>query len=411
MLRHHRPLPALRAGLALCALAVLLLALPAVAAAEAPAVSVRVEGLNETKLAPTTVTLAGAPVVKDGNAEDACSITSALGALQLATGGNWAGPWSSKFHQYSIYSIDGETHEFEESSKANYFWSFWLNDKEAEVGACEAQLNPGDRVLFFPSCFGEECPTPAPLPLEVETPAVAGVGEPVQVSVKRFSAAGVGSEMPGASVVGGGAGGITDSHGRATLTFAHAGPTLIQVSAPYSIRTEAVVCVHNGNDGSCGTTVPPVPCPLAATSGGATCPVCGPPLAIACKKPPPPFLLDTAKAGRVRQGHTYRPRTAPRVLSGTVEVPEEGTLRDVRISLTRRVGKRCWVFSGVRVRFVRARCGGSHFFSVGGSESFSYLLPSRLPRGRYTYEVQALDAAGHHSELVPGVSEVSFRVA
>ncbi len=206
-------------------------------AAEAPTVTVRVEGLNATLIPPTQVTLSGAPVVNDGKPEDSCSITSALGALQLASAGNWSGPWSAKFNQYSIYTIDGETHEFEEGSKANYFWSFWLNDKESEVGACEAQLNPGDHVLIFPSCFGEQCPSPAPLPLEAEAPQSANVGEPIQVTVKRYTAAGVASEVSGASVVGGGAGALTEAHGHATLTFAHAGVTTLNVNAPNSIRT------------------------------------------------------------------------------------------------------------------------------------------------------------------------------
>jgi hypothetical protein len=75
------------------------------------------------------------------------------------------------------------------------------------------------------------------------------------------------------------------------------------------------------------------------------------------------------------------------------------------------MGKRCYVFSGVREAFVRARCGTTRFFSVGGAESFTYLLPSRLPRGRYTYDVQAVEASGQITKLAPGVSEVVFRVA
>jgi hypothetical protein len=75
------------------------------------------------------------------------------------------------------------------------------------------------------------------------------------------------------------------------------------------------------------------------------------------------------------------------------------------------VGRRCFVFSGSRETFVRARCGAARLFSVGGSESFSYLLPAPLPRGRYVFEVEAIEAGGHASKLVPGVSEVTFRVA
>ncbi|HMD51875.1 MAG TPA: DUF4430 domain-containing protein [Solirubrobacteraceae bacterium] len=362
-------------------------------AAEAAMVTVRVEGLTETKLPPTQVTLSGAPVVKDGVPADACEITSGVGALQLATGGHWEGPWNSKYNQYEIFSIEGETHEFEPSSTANYYWSFWLNDKESEVGACEAQLNSGDRVLFFPSCYGAQCPFPAPLPLEAEAPTSANVGEPVQVVVRKFNTAGVGSEVAGATVVGGGAGAVTEAHGRAVITFSHAGETMLQVNAPNAIRTETTVCVHDGNDGTCGTTVPPaVPSPT--------------PVVVVSPSIPP----DVALLGGVTAGHIYAARHAPRVLTGTIEVPSGGTLRDVRIRLERSDGRRCFGFDGAREEFVHVHCGRAEFFSVGDTESFSYLLPTPLKAGRYVYDIEALNDSGASTKLVWGVSQAVFRV-
>jgi hypothetical protein len=377
-------------------------------AGEAPTVTVRVEGINTTLIPPTQVTLSGPSVVEDGDPEDACSITSALGALQLASGGDWSGPWSTKFRQYSIYTIDGETHEFEEGSKANYFWSFWLNDKESEVGACEAQLNPGDRVLFFPSCFGEQCPTPAPLPLEAEAPTTGNVGEPIQVTVRRFTAAGVSSEVSGASVVGGGAGGLTEARGRATLTFSHAGETMLFVNAPDSIRTETSVCIHNGDDGTCGTPPPGVAC-ADASSSSSCCACCA--LSAACPvfhvPPPPP---EVARVAGVLSGHVYSRRRAPRILGGSVEVPAGDTLREVRIALERTAHHRCFAFNGSRGAFVRAGCDTTHFFDVADTTSFSYLLPARLPAGRYVYDIEAVDDAGQVTELAGGVSHVVFYV-
>ena len=55
-------------------------------------------------------------------------------------------------------------------------------------------------------------------------------------------------------------------------------------------------------------------------------------------------------------------------------------------------------------------CRPAAFFSVGRSASFSYLLPARLPAGRYAFDIRALDATGHVSEPVAGVSHVVFRV-
>ncbi len=50
------------------------------------------------------------------------------------------------------------------------------------------------------------------------------------------------------------------------------------------------------------------------------------------------------------------------------------------------------------------------FFSVGRSESFSYLLPARLSRGHYTYEIEAVNDAGQTTKLTAGVSRVVFDV-
>lgn len=398
MFKARSPLPA-TAGLlvALCFIG----AVPATAAAlspEAPAtVTVRVEGLNETKLLSTQVTTGAAPVVKDGNQAHACGGGSALGALELATGGNWSGPWNSKFNQYEVFSIEGETHEFEPGAKANYFWSFWLDGKESEVGACEAALHPGDRLLFFPSCFGEACPAPAPLPLEVQAPPSANVGEPVQLTVRRLTAAGVASEVAGASVAGGGAGGVTDAHGNLTLSFAQPGEALLRVSAPGTIRTETMVCVHAGNDGSCGTQAP-----APSSSGPAE------PRPVTAPVPYRGPYAVIAQVASVRDKHSYTSATAPRLLSGTVlaHVP----VASVSLALRRRYHGRCYAYNAVRERFARSRCGADRFFPVANSAGFSYLLPARLPRGAYVLEVRATDAAGNVTTPSFGKSAIRFYV-
>ena len=391
---------------ALLAVALFCLFAPASAmAVGAPAqVTVRVEGLSETKLPPTVVTTTTNPVVKDGNPADSCPGASALGALDLATAGNWSGPWEAKYNQYSIFTIEGETHEFEESASANYFWSFWLNDKESELGACETELQPADRVLLFPSCYGTACPTPEPTPLEIEAPTTANVGEATAVSVKQYNAKGEASPAIGASVIGGGAGATTDSQGHATLKFFGAGTYTLSVNGaaagPPAVRTETTICVHNGNDGTCGTQLLSACATESVPSGG-----CGGPLLVA-----PQQSAVTALAGGVKAGHVYSKRKAPRILKGVVTVPAGGALKEVRIGLERRSGKRCFAFDGSRERFVKSRCGAARFFSVGDTESFSYLLPAALPAGHYVYDIEAVDASGRATKLVAGVSHVAFYV-
>jgi len=118
----------------------------------------------------------------------------------------------------------------------------------------------------------------------------------------------------------------------------------------------------------------------------------------------------TALAGGVKAGHVYSRRRGPRILKGKVTVPAGGTLEDVRISLVRRSRKRCFAFNGVKERFVKSHCGAKRFFSVGDSESFSYLLPAALPAGRYVYDIEAVNTAGQATKLVAGVSHVVFYV-
>ncbi|HTA98076.1 MAG TPA: DUF4430 domain-containing protein [Solirubrobacteraceae bacterium] len=379
--------------------ALLCLVVPASAFAGGPATAtVRVEGLTETKLLPTSVTTTTSPVSKAETSTDSCPGTSALGALQLATAGNWSGPWEAEFNQYSIYTIEGETHEFEASSNANYYWSFWLDNKEATVGACAAELQAGDQVLFFPACYGAACPTPEPTPLAIEAPTTANAGEQVNVTVEQYNSKGEAAPAVGANVGGGGTSAVTDSQGHATLKFAGDGTYTLRSTSgfeePPAIRDETTICVHEGNDGTCGTARP-----------GAPNTNTGPPTVNVT-----PVVGDTATIGGVKDGRHYSRRKGPRILQGLVQAPAGGTLREVRISLQRRKGKHCTVFSGTKETFVRARCGATRFFSVGDAESFSYLLPTSLPPGRYVYDIEAIDGTGKPTKLVPGVSHVVFYV-
>jgi hypothetical protein len=332
-------------------------------------------------------------VVKDSNPEHSCTGTSAAGALQLATAGNWSGTWFKGFG-YSVETIEGESHTF--SSPA--FWAIWLDNKPASA-FCEAELSSGDSLLLFPECSGE-CPA-GPSPLGVEAPPIAEVGVPVTVKVTSYAnPSGAPSPAVGATITWASANATTNSGGQATLTFSSPGNATLQVSAAKSIRTEAAVCVHAGNDGHCGT--PRTTNTVNTTNINQT--------------NTHTTIVQQAQAGvasvvGIKNGHLYSRRAAPRLLRGTVLVPAGGLLRKVQISLKRRHRGRCSYFSGSRARFVGIRCSkAAPFFSVGTQSSFSYLLPARLPRGRYTYEIEAVDGAGQTTKLVNGVSRVVFSV-
>ena len=72
-----------------------------------------------------------------------CSATSAQGALNVATHGNWKGKWYSSYHEYFITGILGDN----ETSK-KYYWGLYVNGKLASKGACDIKLKSGDKLLF-----------------------------------------------------------------------------------------------------------------------------------------------------------------------------------------------------------------------------------------------------------------------
>jgi len=349
----------------------------------------------------TQVTTTTTPVVKDGGS---CSGTSAAGALELATKGNWEGHWNSGFGDYEVLSIEGQAYPFEPGSNKNLFWSFWLNGAESSTGVCGAQLHPGDQVLFFPGCFGSECP-PAPNVLGVEVPKVAEVASPVPVTVVSHPSAG-GEPVPaaGATVSSEGASGKTDTGGHATLTFSRAGSYTLHVTAAAegtaSVPAEAAVCVHAGNDGTCGTSAP-------LTSSGAQTPANSATPQAKAYVGPNAIVADLT--GLI-DGHRYARGDAPRVLAGKVTAHTPVTAISLRLRRTYR--GRCWAYDGKRERFLPVRCRQGGFFRIASAgNSFSYLLPSRLPAGRYVLDIKATDAAGDHTTLVRGTSRIVFYVA
>ncbi len=386
-----------RFHLALCAVPLSLVAFaPAVHAAGPATATVRVEGVSQTLVPPTEVTTTTAAVIRDGNSEHSCSGTSALGALQLATSGNWNGTWFGGLG-YSVETIAGESHQFEEGAAANFFWSFWLDNKPATTGLCEAELQPGESVLLFPDCFSESggCPPP-PNPLGIAAPTTAQAGSPFTVTVTSYAnASGAASPAAGATVSGGGVSAIADAGGHATLSLPNAGVVTLQASAPASVRTESNVCVHAADDGACGSGSPSGATAGAGGSGASGSAYRGP-------------YAVVAKVAGVLDGHRYARGRAPRTLTGNVLA--HTAVATVSLELRRSHRGRCQAYDGARERFVAAACGHGDFFKVSTSPSFSYLLPESLRPGRYVLDAQASDAAGNHTQLARGTSRIVFYV-
>ena len=369
----HKLIAGLAAGLAL------LVAAPAALAAS---VAVRVEGTGDTLLPRTAATTTTGTFTKDGDPSHACPNSSAGGALERATAGDWSGTWLS-FGDYQIKTIEGETHTAPSDASSGEYWSFWLNYKYSSTGACGTPMQDGDDVLFFPSCFG--C-AKEPTPLRITSiPGSAAPGSSFDVRVvqyavtfdSEFNATTTEEPASGASVSAGGREFTAGADGVAHVTVADRGLAGVRAAKDGYVRTATEpVCVD------CGTPPPAIPGAPAARD-----------------------TVAPATTLALRDGAVFSRRKAPRLLRGTVDADPSG-LQGVKLRLTRRVGSKCAYFSGRREEFRRVRCGRGSFFRIGDRADWSYLLPKRLGRGRYVLEAKAIDGAYNRGP----VKRVRFRV-
>lgn len=121
---------------------VVLLSAGTASAADPFDASIRVEGKARTLVTERKVTLADAPIIKDGNPEHSCNGQAAIGALQAGTEGNWSGPWFEGLG-YSADTIMGN------KPAAPGYFELWINGKLSSTGLCDAALAKGDDVLMF----------------------------------------------------------------------------------------------------------------------------------------------------------------------------------------------------------------------------------------------------------------------
>jgi hypothetical protein len=170
--------------------------------------------------------------------------------------------------------------------------------------------------------------------------------------------------------------------GTAIVTLGSPGPASLRAVKQGEIRSAAEqVCVTDGADGFCSTVLPAPP----ARSG--TLPAQALPDAT-------PALASIAALG---EQQVFARGRGPRSLGGSVAADASG-IRDVRLRLTRKHRGACQTFDAGRERLVKSRrCGteGGLWFSVGDRAEWSYLLPFRLPAGRWVLDVRTVDGAGN----------------
>jgi len=329
------------------ALALAVLAAPAAHAAAPAEVSVRVEGPRGT-LVDTTLTTTRTPVVKDGDRSHACSGTSAAGALEQATDGDWTASWfrGLGYSADAIFKI--------RPSSPNDFWTLWVNDRSSMTGLCDTELERGDAVLLFLCTSGPDfnC-TNAPLGL------IAGRARGRRQTLRVVSYGPDGSATPaaGAIVTGGAAAVRSDANGIARVTLKGEESTLRATRAG-STPSAQLFCSAD-RCGSRDTTPPRV-----ALRG-------------------------------LRDGQRFAAGRGPRALRGSARGLDGGI---VELRLTRRFDGRCSAYVGKLDDFARCPRRGAPWFQAADRERWSYLLPARLAPGRYTLGVLASDGAGNASK-------------
>ncbi len=345
----------------------LLLAAPAVAG---PTVTVRVEGARGTLLERTRVTLPDTPPPVN-----ACGAQTAAAAIDVATAGNWD-------RQMFTETILGEKHAFEASD----YWAEWL-DRGSGIkrgaGICTDVLNEGDEVVMLVDVSPPPNYAPSVFPLDLEgVPAQARVGDAITVTVVEYrstsGATGEGERTPvaGATVRAGAATATSGPDGRATLVLGERGALTVKAT-------------RDGNAASGAESV---------TVGD-----------VAAAPSPPDTTAPEATIVGIRDGQVFSRRRAPRELRGTVAGDPSG-LWAVKIRLSRRFAGDCWYFSGSREQLLKRTCGKKYAFKVGEESEWSYLLPARLPRGRYWLDLYGIDRAFNKTAFTRGTNRVSFTV-
>jgi hypothetical protein len=360
------------------------LSVAASAAAAPVTVNVRVEGADRTlnedpvtvDVRPFAFTGDGTQHTCDGTATNQGPATTPsptrAGAL-VQTGIELVGSWSDAFGSPSFTRVAGEDVNFDPGT--GRFFAEYQNGQFALHGSCGDPVQNGDDVLFAYADGSETL-------LKLTGPSTARPGEAVTAKVTD---AGSGAAVAGADVGGKASG----ADGSVTVgPFSDRGTHDFKATKSGAIRSNRLrVCVTDGADGACGTSVPGQP----STPAG------------------PDTSAPVARLTRITEQQRFARGKGPRTLSGTVAADPSG-IAQVKLGLSWSRDGHCRIYSPTKERFRGAHCGRRTYFKVSESADFSYLLPQRLGPGRYVLDVIAIDKAGNRQALARGVNRLVFFV-
>lgn len=409
-------------------------------AANAATVSFRVEVPGQALVPMADVALPDARVAPPtASAGESCSGNTVIGAVAAATNGSWGGVWSAS-EGWSLETINGRTFGPDSGRQ----WDVYVNDNYVNDKPCFSTLADKDRVLIFPRCTTASTNCFTGGPLTIDAPAFASPRALLSIQVWQIDT--VFSSGTGGSVRSGGSVKATviapagntktdDYYGIATVPMNDGGPNLITVINGNRPPGRWSVCVTAGNDGYCGTTIPPPnpfdPYKFCTTTGSDG--LCG-----SVDTTPAASLITTP-----RQGTVFTSKSPLKVLKGQVASDPNGVDRVVirlkrqvtikvkklvrkrkirnkrtqkvkvkRIYRTRSV-KRCYGWNTTLSDWAKLKSCSSvpPWFKVDGDEFWSFEFLYALAKGAYTLEAISTDGKGNvETALEPGRNHVTFTV-
>ena len=309
-------------------------------------------GSNETLLPATEVTTTTAPVVKDGNPADACTRHQRGGrAASWPSTGNWEGELVQRPSATRSKRSRRDATRLKPSAAGELL--LVLLAEQQVVGSASARSNSstGDSsaVRSPNASVRPEHARRRPTRSTSTAPAVAEAGVRDGHRHVLCQRDGRADACGGSHGHGRGASATTDPSGQADARRRPAPEMcVLQVNAPGSVRTETTVCVHNGNDGTCGTTGP-------SSRDGFRAPV-------AARRPTQARTRSLRKSRASSNSTSTRASDAPRVLSGTVIA--HSAVASVSLELRRAYKGRCYAYDGVIQPLRRSALWQGSFFKV-----------------------------------------------
>ncbi len=354
----------------------------ALAPTAASATTVRAEGFGGTIVPETSVAATGAAVTKDGRQ---CAGNTAAAALDRAVVGDWDGTDFGADFGVSVDRIRTLNLPFPSAT----YWNFDMGNVSQPSGACTTPVTAGSEILFYEACASASTACFTGSPLGLAAPAIATAGVPFTVTVVQYDDTkdpAPSSPAGNATVSGGGQSRTTTTGaGTTSFTFDQPGTVTLVATKGRQVRDSAIVTVQ-------APPVYEVPTPTRHRDGGA----------------------------RVRHGGSRLHRESAegrrdlQAQEGSAHAQGDRGRRDrARLCPARPLPARqgpLHRFNGVKERFVKAKCGARPRFFAGTEKQVSYLLPNKLGKGKYVFDVLSVDLSGNREAIERGRNRVVFRV-